>query len=161
EGAEDDLAQVCEWHAPSQQEQATRDFVQHLLGTRRGAAGAHEALLETLEVMQRLDVRIWFTSHAAVRAEGAWLRGVSGDADELQARLGEALALGDRWLAGALAGWRVRLGHARPANCDALDALAAPYALELEGNLRGAAAEWERLGCPYERAIVLAGGDED
>jgi DNA-binding CsgD family transcriptional regulator len=158
EDAERDLMQVREAHAPSRQEQATRDFIQHLLGVRRGAAGAHEALVETLETMQHLDVRIWFTSFAAVRAEAAWLRGEAGDATELQARLADAIALGERWLAGTLATWLVRLGHPRP---DALDALAPACALEVEGNLRAAAAEWQRLGCPYERAIVLAGGNEE
>ena len=31
-----------------------------------------------------------------------------------------------------------------------------PYALELAGNARAAAAEWAAIGCPYEQALALA-----
>ena len=34
------------------------------------------------------------------------------------------------------------------------------YALQIAGDWRAAAAEWERMGCPYERALALADGDE-
>jgi predicted ATPase/DNA-binding CsgD family transcriptional regulator len=155
-GAEHDLALIREWHAPSKMEQATRDFVQQLLDLRRGRAQAHEALAQTIETMQRLDVRIWFTSTAAAHAEAAWLRGATDVAPLLQAPLTNAVAMGDRWQAGELAGWLFRLGHPLP---DPVGPLALPYALEVGGNLRAAADEWVRLGCPYERALVLAGGD--
>jgi DNA-binding CsgD family transcriptional regulator len=36
----------------------------------------------------------------------------------------------------------------------------APYALEMAGDWPAAAAHWERLGCPYEQALALMGGDE-
>ncbi len=32
-------------------------------------------------------------------------------------------------------------------------------ALEIEGDAAGAAAEWARLGCPFEQALALAGAD--
>ena len=39
-------------------------------------------------------------------------------------------------------------------------AVAEPWALELAGRHDAAAAEWDRLGCPYEAAIALGmGGD--
>jgi DNA-binding CsgD family transcriptional regulator len=38
--------------------------------------------------------------------------------------------------------------------------LAAPYAMQVAGDWRAAAAEWERLGCPYEQALALLNGDE-
>jgi DNA-binding NarL/FixJ family response regulator len=37
--------------------------------------------------------------------------------------------------------------------------MARPFALQIRGDWRAAAAEWERLGCPYEQARALAGGD--
>lgn len=37
---------------------------------------------------------------------------------------------------------------------------ATPYALQIKEDRRAAAAEWERTGRPYERALALAGGDE-
>lgn len=155
---DDDLTEVREHHWPTVQERATRDFVQALLDLRRGLAGAAERLEQTAAAMQRLDVRIWFTSVAAARAEAAWLH---GDAQALQ-RIGvpaleRALAIGDPWRAGELAAWLVRAGHAPAARPSAL---AAPYALELTGRVREAARAWSDLGCPYERALVLAAGDE-
>ena len=38
--------------------------------------------------------------------------------------------------------------------------IAPPYALEMAGDWRAAAVAWEQLGCPYEQALALAGGDE-
>ena len=109
--------------------------------------------------MQRLGVRIWFTSTAAACAESAWQ---SGDAAALRAAvapaLEQALAIGDRWRAGELVAWLVRAG------CDATRVpaaqLAGPYALEAALRVRDAAEAWARLGCPYEQALALTGGDE-
>jgi DNA-binding CsgD family transcriptional regulator len=92
----------------------------------------------------------------AARAEAAWLAG-----DRERAR-GEAeaaweLAVGHRhpWFTGELAYWRWRAGErvAPPAWT------ARVYAREIAGDWRKAAAEWDRRGCPYERARALAGGD--
>ena len=41
-----------------------------------------------------------------------------------------------------------------------MDRLASPYALMIQGEWRAAAQEWERIGCPFERALALAEGDE-
>jgi DNA-binding CsgD family transcriptional regulator len=35
-----------------------------------------------------------------------------------------------------------------------------PYRLEIGGDWQGAAAAWQRIGCPYERALALAHGDQ-
>jgi DNA-binding NarL/FixJ family response regulator len=39
--------------------------------------------------------------------------------------------------------------------------LAEPYALMIEGDWERAAAAWEKLGAPYERALALADGPEE
>ena len=93
----------------------------------------------------------------AARAEAAWL------ADDRPRALAEAraawdLALHHRhpWHTGELAFWRWRAGERVR-----LPAFAArPFAREIAGDWRRAAAAWERLGCPYERARALADGDE-
>jgi DNA-binding CsgD family transcriptional regulator/tetratricopeptide (TPR) repeat protein len=36
-----------------------------------------------------------------------------------------------------------------------------PWALQVNGRWREAAAEWERLGCPYEQALALAESDDE
>jgi DNA-binding CsgD family transcriptional regulator len=60
------------------------------------------------------------------------------------------------WITGELAFWRWRATDpvAPP------DWIAIPFALHLRGYWRAAAAEWERLGCPYEQARALADGDQ-
>jgi ATP/maltotriose-dependent transcriptional regulator MalT len=41
-----------------------------------------------------------------------------------------------------------------------LERLALPYALTIRGEWQAAAQEWGRIGCPFERALALAEGDE-
>jgi len=63
----------------------------------------------------------------------------------------------DSWIRGLIAIWLWRAGDIAklPEGC------AEPYRLEAAGQWHEAAAAWERLGCPYERACVLAWhGDE-
>jgi DNA-binding NarL/FixJ family response regulator len=36
-----------------------------------------------------------------------------------------------------------------------------PFALDAAGRWREASAEWERRGCPYERALALADGNDE
>lgn len=155
--ADAQLAVVAGRHALSPMEAVTRDLVQHLLDLRRGRAHARRQVEATLASMQALGVRIWFTSIEAVRAELAWLDDEPGAAGIVRAQVTAAVDAADAWKAGELAAWLVRLGAHLPAP---VEAIALPHAQESAGRVRDAAAEWARLGYPYERAIVLAGGDE-
>lgn len=94
---------------------------------------------------------------AAARAEAAWLRGDRAAAVE-EAR--DAFAMGEQlnepWARGELAYYLWRGG--------AIDApsegIASPYAKQIAGDWRGAAAEWETIGRPYEAAQALADSDD-
>jgi ATP/maltotriose-dependent transcriptional regulator MalT len=127
------------------------------LRTRRGDPGAAAALDEALELAERTQTLQRLGPVRAARAEAAWL------ADDRPRALAEAgaawdLALHHRhpWHAGELAFWRRRAGERVR-----LPAFAArPFAREIAGDWRRAAALWERLGCPYERARALVEGDE-
>ena len=92
----------------------------------------------------------------AARAEAAWLAG-DRERARREAEAAWELAVGHRhpWFTGELAYWRWRAGErvAPPAWT------ARVYAREIAGDWRKAAAEWERRGCPYERARALAVGD--
>jgi DNA-binding CsgD family transcriptional regulator len=94
--------------------------------------------------------------HSA-RAEAAWL---AGDADraarEAAAAFELAVGKGRGWFVGDLACWRKRAGDAVGTPVTA----APPFALELVGNWREAAAAWDELGCPYEAALARLDGDE-
>jgi DNA-binding CsgD family transcriptional regulator len=92
----------------------------------------------------------------AARAEAAWLAGDRERARrEAEAAWELAVGHGHPWFTGELAYWRWRAGErvappAWPARV---------YVREIAGDWRKAAAEWERRGCPYERARALAVGD--
>ena len=95
---------------------------------------------------------------ATARAEAAWLdgRGAAAVGEET----GEVLALArDRdagWVVGELA-WLRRLAG-EPATAAGASG---PYALQLAGELRAAAARWDELGCRYDAALALSGSDDE
>jgi DNA-binding CsgD family transcriptional regulator len=124
---------------------------------RRGDPEASGALQTALEIglkqgnLQRIGLI------RAPLAEAAWLAG------DRELTLEHARAVYDivvrkhqPWLTGELAFWRWRAGDEVP---PLPEWTARPFALHLAGDWRAAAAEWERLGCPYEQARALADGD--
>ncbi|HEX6034551.1 MAG TPA: LuxR C-terminal-related transcriptional regulator, partial [Anaerolineales bacterium] len=92
----------------------------------------------------------------AARAEAAWWQ---GDRDRViaEATPGYELALNrnDSWTFGPIAYWMWRAGKVDIP----MDRLAPPYTLMIQGDWQAAAQEWERIGCPFERALALAEGD--
>lgn len=94
----------------------------------------------------------------AALTERAW---VADDLESVVPELVDGLELARRqancWITGEIAAWLWRAGALE----ETAGVLAEPYALELEGRWREAAASWRQLGCPYEAAWVLAAyGDE-
>jgi DNA-binding CsgD family transcriptional regulator len=87
--------------------------------------------------------------------EAAWLRGEPSMAAEL-ARQAEPGAAGP-WLQGRLRAWQRRSGE--PSSVPVPEE-ATPFALEASGRWREAHDAWQALGCPYEAALALLGGDE-
>jgi DNA-binding CsgD family transcriptional regulator len=129
-----------------------------LLRARRGDPGVNEALDEALELSREIDSLHRIGLVRAARAEAAWLAG------DRERTLAEARILYDLsvskqhpWFNGEMAFWRWRAGDAVPVP----EWTAKPFALQITGDWRAAAAEWERLGCPYELARALADGDTD
>jgi DNA-binding CsgD family transcriptional regulator len=128
------------------------------LAARAGEPGATELLDDALALarptgtLQRL-APVW-----AARAESAWLLGDPDRAGQ-EARAGVELALRHRhpWLAGELLAWMARAGE----RVEAEGWIARPFALQIAGAWAEAAAEWERLGCPYEAALALAETNEE
>ena len=126
------------------------------LRTRRGDPAAAAALDEALELAERTQTLQRLGPVRAARAEPAWLEGDHARA-AAEARAAWVLALRHRhaWHTGELGFWRRRAGdRVRVPAC-----AARPFARQMEGDWRRAAAAWERLGCPYERARALAEGD--
>jgi DNA-binding CsgD family transcriptional regulator/tetratricopeptide (TPR) repeat protein len=130
--------------------------VQGRIRARRGDPDAESFLLESMTLAHDTDdvgdIQ-WVWPPAAGCAELAWLGGRAAEIPALVTPAYErACALGVRWAIGELGTWLVRAG--------ALDRLpdGVPSAFALRG--RAAAAEWRRIGCPYEEAEALADGDE-
>jgi DNA-binding CsgD family transcriptional regulator len=95
----------------------------------------------------------------AVRAEAAWLAG-DDDAARAEAHTGLACAAevpADPWLVGHLRRWAHLAGGA-PDTTAIVDTVT-PFRLEVSSDWRAAAAEWTRLGCPYDAALAQLGGD--
>ncbi|HEV7578494.1 MAG TPA: AAA family ATPase [Caldimonas sp.] len=127
------------------------------LRSRRGDPGVATVLDEALDLAARSNTLQRLAPVAAARAEAAWLDG-RGEAVGSEADRAFALAAQKRhpWFNGELAFWRWRAGL----DPGPLDACAAPFRLQIEGRWQDAAAAWQSLGCPYERARALADGDE-
>ena len=144
-------------HCPAAPDRLTALVALGRLRTRRGDSGADEAL----DLAQGLaDQNATLQSVAPVRcarAEAAWLTGdLARVRREARAAFDLASDQGHPWFAGELAYWLWRGGELTraPAAC------AGPFALQIGGRWREAAAAWETIGCPYEQARALADGDE-
>lgn len=129
-----------------------------LVRARRGDPDADTPLSEALDLavptgeMQRIGPVV------AARAEVAWFKGCLSDvADEVRATYDMALRQSDPWMQGELAFWLWRCGG----TLDRKACIADPFAYQIEGNWRQAAAIWESLGCPYQLALALADSSEE
>ena len=131
-----------------------------VLGTirgRRGQDGAWELLDQALRYAEGTGEPPWI---APVRAARTELRRLEGRPDlaaaEAAAGYDQTAGRIDPWTLGSLAIWLARLGVRTD-----LPSLPEPYALEIAGDHRGAAAAWNRIGRGYDAALSwLASADE-
>lgn len=124
--------------------------------TRRGDPGAWAVLDEARDLALATGELQRIGPMAVARAEAAWMRGdLAGCAAEVRPGFELAISHEDARLVSELAFWMWRGGALNELPAGA----SAPFALQMRGEWRAAATEWERLGCPYERALALADGD--
>ncbi len=123
---------------------------------RRGDPGVWDALDEALALAEQTQTLQRIAPARAIHAEAAWLAGDRARAlDEARAAYDFAVSKQHPWFTGELAFWRSLAGEAiRPPGW-----IAEPFALSIAGDWRAAAAAWEALGLPYERALALSLGD--
>jgi DNA-binding CsgD family transcriptional regulator len=129
-----------------------------LISARRGQRSGRPLLDEALGCAEPGDVfrlgAVW-----AARAEAAWLAG-DDDTARAEAHHGLACAAGviaDPWVMGNLRRW-ARLAGGAPDTAAVVDGVT-PFRFEVSGDWQGAAAEWTRLGCPYDAAVAQLSGD--
>jgi hypothetical protein len=121
--------------------------------TARGEPGA-TALLDEAKALADQATELQRLGPVAIaRAEAAWLAGDLPRA-AAEARPAYELSLGkdNPWIRGVLAVWLHRAG----ALGQVPEGIPRACALEISGDVEGAAEEWGRLGCPYEHGLALA-----
>jgi DNA-binding CsgD family transcriptional regulator/tetratricopeptide (TPR) repeat protein len=128
-----------------------------LLRTRRGDPQQWPPLDEALALTEGQDELQYRAPVAAARAEAAWLDG-RGEAVEGITRdvLNTAMDRGAFWVIGELA-WLRRLAGID----EAVPGVIEPYSAQLVGDASAAAAQWTRLGCPYDAALALVMSDDE
>jgi DNA-binding CsgD family transcriptional regulator len=127
----------------------------------RSGGDADADLDEAWRLACRFGEPIRLLPAVAALAERAWLLGTEDE------RLADAVALLDRyppvgleWARGELAVWLRRLdpgAGSRPV----IVGVAEPFQAELDGDPWTAAARWEAIGAPYERALALIATGRD
>jgi DNA-binding CsgD family transcriptional regulator/tetratricopeptide (TPR) repeat protein len=123
---------------------------------RRGDRAGIALIDEAWSLVRTSDLEFQWPVVAG-RAEAAWRAGRSMEIAGLVGDVYERAARAPvRWAAGELGFWMWRAGDFR----DSPENLAEPWALQVRGDWRAAAAAWDRIGCPYERAEALSDGDE-
>jgi DNA-binding CsgD family transcriptional regulator len=126
------------------------------LAVRRGRDDADAALAAARGNAERADSLLALVPTAAAEIEHAWLSG-GPEGDLLGIALLPRVELAGRERdRGELLRYLRRLG--RPA--EAFPGCPEEYAAGLRGDWRAAAAAWERIGDPYERALELAESEE-
>ena len=129
-----------------------------LVRARRGDPDVWSTLDEARELSEHTRELPRIAPVAAARAEAAWLAGrTDAVARETAAAFQLALERRAPWAIGELAALRRRAGIEDDVNGDASE----PFADELAGEWRAAASAWQSLGRPYDRALALAGADEE
>lgn len=123
----------------------------------RGDPGAQALLEEAMTLALGAGELQRLAPVAAALAEAAWLKNEGATAHPILLTTYE-LAMHQRKLraTGELAYWCQQLNLSIDLQC----ALEQPYALQMSGRWQAAAAAWQELGCPYERAHALMHGDE-
>ncbi|QIG47233.1 AAA family ATPase [Nordella sp. HKS 07] len=126
------------------------------LRVRRGDPGIDAVLDEALDLARQTNTLQRLAPVHAARAEAAWFAGDKPRA-AAEATAAYELAMSHRhqWHVGEFTYWRRRAGEdvSPPRWC------AKPFALQIAGDWKGAAAAWRDLKCPYEEARALADGD--
>jgi DNA-binding CsgD family transcriptional regulator/tetratricopeptide (TPR) repeat protein len=124
---------------------------------RRGDPGGLALLDEMIELARFHELQHGWNAICG-RAEHFWLRGDPEPAlVELAPAYERALDTDSEWARGEIGFWMWRTG--------AIDGpperAAEPFALQMTGEWRAAAAAWRDIGCPYEVAMALADGPEE
>jgi DNA-binding CsgD family transcriptional regulator/tetratricopeptide (TPR) repeat protein len=120
---------------------------------RRGDPGVSKALDQAAELAFASGEVQRIAPVVAARAEAAWIAGTLADSlDEIRRGYQMICKISDSWMQGELAFWLWRVGRLK----EIPEQIARPWALQIAGDWQDAAAAWEAINCPYERALALS-----
>ena len=157
DAAEAEIVAVRQTASPTGLEQEQSAHLHALLDLRRGRDRSDAYWGEMIDGRRALSVDPWYAPQAVARCEAAWLRGDGAQVRRLAAEAFDAaVRSGERWRIGQLACWLQRAGGEPP---DSVQRLPPPCRFELGSEPRRAAEAWAALGCRYEQALALLGGD--
>ena len=124
----------------------------------RGGDPRAEAVLdEARELALATGNQSYIAAMAAARAEWRWLQSDNaGCVAEAAVGLQTSPFPTFPWQHGEVVIWLWHGGGL----VETPPRVAVPYARQMAGDWRAAASAWERIGCPWERALALLGGDE-
>ena len=156
--AGEEVSEVLAHPGASPPTQIVAHVVAGLLAARTGDHARARGLLEQANAFAAPTGELQRVAPvAAARAEAAWLRRELDEVDDATAAaVTLAAKLNQPWALGELSLWRQRAGLKSPDGDTA-----SPFADELAGDWRHAAALWTDLGCPYDAAFALAGSDSE
>lgn len=123
------------------------------LQVRRGDPAAATTLAEARKPADAAGELQRLAPVAVAEAELAWLSDdLAGIRSAIQPVYELAVPTGQPWIVDELAFWMWRSEATVPIPPGS----ETPYAMQMRGRWEEAAAAWEEIGCPYERAIALA-----
>ena len=129
------------------------------LRARRGDPGADTALDDAQRLAEKTAELQRMGAVAIARAEFAWLNGTLQDAVGYVRKCYEmARRVTDPWVLGELAFW---LWEADALEGEAPPGIPEVLRLQMAGEWSAAATIWEKMGCPYHRAVALAETDSE
>jgi DNA-binding CsgD family transcriptional regulator len=127
------------------------------LAARRGNEGAHQALNDAWSLAQPTGELQRMAPVAAARAELAWLEeNTAAIRAAVEASYELAVSVDQPWISDELAFWMWRSGEPSVA----FDTPTTPFAMQVVGRWQEAAAAWDEIGCPYQRATALMDSDD-
>lgn len=128
-----------------------------IIEARRGRDTARTTLTRAWEMSHVADEFQRLAPIAMAVAEHAWISESSDiPMEDIRNVMNGGLEKGFEFSLGSIAFWLWKLGELSQAP----EGIAEPYRLVMEGEPLAAAEMWMTIGCPYQRAIALAHGDQ-
>lgn len=132
-------------------------FIIGIIRARRGDPGAMNLLFDSNRLSVNLRETDKIVTIKAATAEAFWLQNKLNDIlDEIETLYLNIQYTKNPWYIGVLAYWLWKAGRLKTIP----EIIAKPYLCQIKGDWQSAVELWEKLECPYEKALALSEGDE-